>query len=152
MSFTGEFSAKLNAKNQVTLPSTLREALFEMETSLPLTLFDRGDGEFLELFPKSEWLLIQQRTAHRARVKQRPELNRLLNRRAFPISLERHGDGRLVIPPACMRPLSGVSEIIFVGNTNKIEIWNGPHYRELYADGSPSESLFREELEHIIEY
>ncbi len=150
MSFTGEYSAKLNAKNQVTLPSALREALFALEKPLPLLLFDRG-GDFLELYPHGEWEDVQRRTEARARERGQPDLNRLLNRSSHPVVIERDGDGRIVIPAAFMRLFKPGGELTFLGNTRRIEIFEAGRYRELYGPGSENAQRFRGEISAILD-
>lgn len=152
MTFTGEFSVKLNAKNQVTLPSILREALFSLKDALPLILFDREGSEFVELYPRFEWELAQRRTEKQARIRNMPELNRLMNRRAFPLHLDQDGNGRVVIPQAFMARFRSGGEAVFVGNTRKIELWDAEAYRSRYVGKSALEETLKKELGEILEY
>ncbi|MBF0246330.1 MAG: hypothetical protein HQL31_13880 [Planctomycetes bacterium] len=152
MSFTGEYSAKLNAKNQVTLPSALREAVFLLEEALPLVLFARDDEDFVEIYPQSEWRKVQQKTALLAREKRMPELNRLLNMRAYSFTLDSEGNGRILIPPPLMGTFKDSSDLVFIGNTNRIECWEAGKFRLRYGRDSVVDARFRAELSEILDF
>ena len=150
MSFTGEYRAKLNAKNQVTLPSPLRDALFALEAHHPLIIFSRqDDGSFLELYTAPEWSVIQQKTEVLARQQKTPGLNRTLNARAYPVALEENGNGRILIPQVYAGIFKPADDIVFIGNTKKIELWNARAYDKQLAE---NKSSFHSALEDIFEY
>lgn len=149
MSFTGEYRAKLNAKHQVTLPSPLREAIFQIEKSTPLILFSRVEGAFLELYPAVEWEVIQNKTEILARQEKKPELNRMLNARAFPIHLDEKGNGRILIPQLYAKTFKPSDEVVFIGNTKKIELWNE---KEFNRHLNKAKSSFDDVMEDIFDY
>lgn len=151
MGFTGEYIAKLNSKNQVTLPSSLREAVFASSDlkKTTLVLFQRGKNNFLELYLGEEWKRIQERTELIAKQQKKPELNLVLNSKAHSFPLEKNGNGRLLIPQMHVDYFKPDGDIVFIGNTKKIELWNAEIYKAFKQD---AESSFVETLGDIFDY
>ena len=85
---------------------------------------------FLVLYPTSQWQVIQKKTEELARKMKKPELNRVLNAGAMSISFEESGNGRILIPPKYTDYFKPHSELVFVGNTVQIELWNIDIYEE----------------------
>lgn len=149
MSFTGEHRAKLNAKNQVVLPSSLREAVFALENSNPLILFCPRDNGFLELYPAKEWEQVQARVDLKAQREKKPFLNRMLNAKAHSIQLEREGNGRILIPQNLVEYFRPEGEVVFIGNTQKIELWSVSAYDEFLQSHAND---FESELGDLFEF
>lgn len=149
MSFTGEYRAKLNAKNQVVLPSSLREAVFALENSNPLILFFPRDNGFLELYPAKEWEQVQARVSLKAQTEKKPFLNRMLNAKTHSFQLEKDGNGRILIPQNLVEYFRPDNEVVFLGNTQKIELWSVSDY-ETYLQSHAND--FESELGDIVEF
>ena len=102
---------------------------FALAEQRPLILFCAKDGEHLDLYPASEWEQVQRRTETKARQEKKPHLTRLLNARAQPISLDSDGNGRILIPQQLVNYFKPDDEVVFIGNTRKIELWSAPDYQ-----------------------
>ncbi|MBF0196417.1 MAG: hypothetical protein HQL32_01840 [Planctomycetes bacterium] len=148
MSFTGEYRAKLNAKNQVTMPGSLREAFFALEEDSPLVMYHRksDNDDFLALYPTSQWRVNQKKTEEIAKRLKKPELNRVLNAGAMNVSLDSGGNGRILIPSPFIEYFKPHNEIIFVGNTVQIELWNVDKYAPVKALAEESLSAHTEDI------
>ena len=130
MIITGEYAAKLNAKNQVTLPAALRDALFFNIELVQLILFTREKGEFIEIYTAERWLEIQQAVEKQALESKDPSQIRIFNRRAHAFVMEKSGNGRILIPQKFIEFLNPSTDLVFVGNYSKIEIWNADKLSE----------------------
>lgn len=149
MSFTGEYRAKLNAKNQVVLPSSLRESIFALENANPLILFCPRDNGFLELYPAKEWEVVQAKVDAKAQREKKPFLNRMLNAKASSLVLEQEGNGRILIPQNKVEYFRPDDEVVFIGNTKKIELWSRQEYQG-FVDAHHSD--FESELGELFEF
>jgi len=147
--FTGEYSAKLNAKNQVTLPVPLRDAIFFRSESVQLVLFARNEGEFIEIYLGENWLEIQKKIESKALETKDPSLNRKFNQKAHAFVMEKSGNGRILIPPKFIQFLKPSDELTFIGNTAKIEIWNT---KSLVGINASDESIDGEQLSSVLSY
>ena len=106
---------------------------FALAEQRPLILFCAKDGEHLDLYPASEWEQVQRRTETKARLEKKPHLTRLLNARAQPISLDSDGNGRILVPQQLANYFKPDDEVIFIGNTRKIELWSQLDYQRFLA-------------------
>jgi MraZ protein len=149
LSFTGEYRAKLNAKNQVVLPSSLRESIFALENPNPLILFCPRDKGFLELYPAKEWEVVQAKVDAKAQREKKPFLNRMLNAKASSLVLEPEGNGRILIPQTKVEYFRPDGEVVFIGNTKKIELWSREEYQG-FVDTHHSD--FESELGELFEF
>lgn len=118
------------------------------EGGRPLVLFSPKDDAHLELYPPSEWAQIQKRTEQKARMEKKPHLNRLLNARAHLVPLENQGNGRILIPQPWVDYFKPDLEVIFLGNTRKIELWSQKDYESTVA---VHQTDFEEELSDLLE-
>lgn len=149
MSFTGEYRAKLNAKNQVVLPSSLREAVFALENANPLILFCPRENGFLELYPLKEWEQVQARVSLKAQREKKPFLNRMLNAKAHSFQLDKDGNGRILIPQNLVEYFRPDNEVVFIGNTQKIELWSVSDYEAFVQSHNQD---FESELGEFFEF
>lgn len=114
----------MNTKNQVVLPSLLRDAFFNMEEEGPLQFYAEDDqGGPVEIYPPSVWRDKQQLMADKAREIGNRMLSLIFNSRAKPVDLPRGGNGRLLVPKELAERYRPSNEILFVGNFTKIEMW-----------------------------
>jgi len=147
--FTGEYNAKLNAKNQVTLPGPLRDAIFFNSESIQLVLFARNEGEFIEIYLGENWLEIQKKVEDKALELKDPSLNRKFNQKAHAFVMEKSGNGRILIPSKFIQFLKPTDELTFIGNTAKIEIWNS---KLLIRSNDTEKTIDNEQLSSILSY
>lgn len=130
------------------VPSSLREMIFALGEQRPMVLFTPRDGGHLELFPASEWEAVQQKTAQKARAEKKPHLTRLLNAKAQPVTLEKEGNGRMLIPQGMADYFKPEGEVVFIGNNHKIELWS----RVEYDDFLKAHEQDLDDLGDLLEY
>lgn len=131
------------------MPSSMREMYFALAEERPMVLFTPKEGEPLQLYPASEWEAVQQRTATKARQEKKPHLTRMLNAKAHPIPLDKEGNGRILIPQGWADYFKSDSEVIFMGNNQKIELWNSTDHGSFM---SAHEGNFEEEMGDLLDY
>ncbi len=151
MTFTGEFSARLNTKNQITLPSALRDQVFALESALPLIILNRSE-DFLELFPSRIWAEKQKSWVQRAKEMRDPHMSRYMASISQPVALDESSHGRFVIPPKMALRFKKDTEIIFLGNFDKIELWCADAYRKLFDSDSPFAKNYQSELDQNLDF
>lgn len=110
------------------MPSSLRESVFALGNANPLILFCPREQGFLELYPAKEWEQVQARVDLKAKNENKPFLNRMLNSKALSLQLEPEGNGRILIPQHLVEYFRPDDEVIFIGNTQKIELWSQKDY------------------------
>lgn len=122
LNFLGNIEAKIDTKARVFVPASFRKILLSFaQTSLIL----RKDifQDCLVLYPESVWE--QEVTTLRARLnrwnKQQAQLFR-----QFVVDVERlemDANGRILIPKRYLQMVNIVSDVVFLGVDNVIEIW-----------------------------
>lgn len=114
----------MNTKNQVVLPSLLRDAYFSMEETGPLQFYAEDDiAGPVEIYPPSVWQEKQKQMAQKAKDMGNRMLSLIFNSRAKPVDLPKAGNGRLLLPQELAERYRPSHEILFVGNFEKIEMW-----------------------------
>jgi MraZ protein len=122
MRFYGQYSQKLDSKHRVVVPSRFRDAMGEQELRSGLIL-TRGFDKCLFLFPMSLWdeVAAEFSGAHFANFDART-LQRLFFSKAVDVSTDKLG--RILIPDM-HREMAGIEEeALFIGASNRIEIWS----------------------------
>lgn len=114
--FLGEVTHRLNAKNQVTIPSRFRSVLSEDERRKGFYLVRPG-SDCLHLYPHAE---IAKRMQEVAAVL-RPAGRREITRRITPVDMD--SQGRIVIPEGVKRDVGIRKEVVIVGNADRVELW-----------------------------
>jgi MraZ protein len=122
MRFYGQYSQKLDSKHRVVVPSRFRDAMGEQELRSGLIL-TRGFDKCLFLFPMSLWdeVAAEFSGAHFANFDART-LQRLFFSKAVDVSTDKLG--RILIPDMHREMAEIEEEALFIGASNRIEIWN----------------------------
>ena len=102
----------------------MREVLFFSEKSVQLVLFCQKASTYLDIFPMQIWNEKQKQVHAIAQEKKDRNLSRKFNELAHAFVLEEDGNGRLLIPQRFIQFLQPNSELTFIGNFEKIELWN----------------------------
>jgi len=114
----------MNTKNQVVMPSLLRDAFFAMNEEGPLQFYAEDDhGGPIEIYPPSVWREKQKLMAERAWESGNRMLSLIFNSRAKPVDFPKGGSGRLQLPQELSDRYRPSHDILFVGNFTKIEMW-----------------------------
>ncbi|MHC4252212.1 MAG: division/cell wall cluster transcriptional repressor MraZ [Planctomycetota bacterium] len=114
--FLGEVKHRLNAKNQVTIPSRFRSVLSEEERTRGFYLV-RANSDCLHLYTHAE---IAKRMEQVTAVL-RPAGRREITRRITPVDMD--SQGRVVIPEDAKKEAGIRKEVVVVGNADRVEIW-----------------------------
>jgi len=137
--FTGEYHHTLDGKGRVIIPSRLREGLGD---SFVIT---RGLDHCLFVYPNSEWVRLEQK------LKQLPFTKsdaRVFTRLFFSGAMEVEADkqGRVLIPQN-LREYAGIEkDVMFIGVSNRVEIWSEPAWREYFGEADQNYEELAEKL------
>jgi MraZ protein len=129
MRFYGQYHQKLDNKHRVVVPRKFRDAMGEQELRSGLIL-TRGFDKCLFLFPMSKWDEVAEEfaQAHFSNFDARM-LHRLFFSKAVDVTTDKLG--RILIPDS-HRSMAGIEdEAVFIGASNRVEIWNPARWTEL---------------------
>jgi MraZ protein len=143
--FYGEYLHNLDRKGRLILPSKFREtAKVNFVEKFYLT---RGLDKCLFMFPEEEWRMQEQRFKSMPFTRQE---TRRFNRIYFSGATEIIPDkqGRILIPQY-LKDFAGIKrEVIVIGVSNRIEIWDKNLWQEFYRSSKDS---FEDIAEKLIE-
>lgn len=137
--FTGEYQHTLDGKGRVIVPSRLRESLGDR------FMITRGLDHCLFVYPNVEWVRMEQK------MKQLPVTRR--DSRAFmrlffsgAMEVEADKQGRVLIPQN-LREYAGIEkEVMFIGVSNRVEIWSEPAWKEYFGEADENYEELAEKL------
>jgi len=121
--FNGEKPISIDAKGRVAIPTCFRERIAEVCSNQLVMTYSVHARGCLWLYPRPEWEIV------RDRVKDLDEFvkqHRMVKLKVINSALEIEPDanGRIVLPPK-MRQVANVEKhAVFMGATNRFEIWN----------------------------
>ncbi|MFO7951209.1 MAG: division/cell wall cluster transcriptional repressor MraZ [Bacillota bacterium] len=140
--FTGEYHHTLDGKGRVIIPSRLREGLGDR------FVITRGLDHCLFVYPNSEWVRLEQKMKELSFTKRD---SRAFVRLFFSGAMEVEADrqGRVLIPPN-LREYAGIEkDIMFIGVSNRVEIWNETAWKEYFDHADENYEELAEKLEDI---
>lgn len=123
--FAGSFEHGLDSKGRVIIPMDFRSELGEN-----FTIALNGSASAIALYPLDQWQKIKERLARVSVTDKRGmQYKRFFNGNAFPGNTM-DAQGRVVLPSK-LRSLIGITkDIVFVGMTETIEIWEAQKHFE----------------------
>ncbi len=129
--FYGEFEHLLDKKSRVIIPSKFREAI--KDSFIEKFYVTRGLDQCLFLFIEEEWKKQEQK--FKALSFTKPEARRF-NRLFFSGASEVVCDsqGRILIPKYLKDYAKIQSEVVIIGVSNRIEIWDKQLWKEFYEN------------------
>jgi len=145
--FKGKFIYKIDSKGRVNLPPPFREVLqTDYDEKLVITNFDFC----LVAYPVVEWELLKEK------VKSLPEFQekiltfmRFFYSGATESQLDKQG--RILIPLA-LRQYAGLKkEVVIIGVSNRIEIWNKKRWEDFIAESKSIIYKFAHQIIDITE-
>lgn len=124
--FFGTYNHRLNSKNQVTVPSRLRDAVDEEREGKGFFLF-AAEKTCLYLFtPRGMEEVVERARQGSAGGKQ--DFLRMFYANVAPVECD--GQGRIVLP-AAMKETAGIEkDVVFVGAHRRVELWNPDRWQE----------------------
>ncbi len=124
--FFGTYHHRLNSKNQVTVPSRLRDAVDQEK---------EGKGFYLFVAEKSCLYLFTPRgieeVVERARSKWaggKQDFLRMFYANVAPVECD--GQGRIVVPVQMKEAVGIDKDVVFVGAHRRVELWNPAKWAE----------------------
>lgn len=123
ISFIGKYYHNLDQKGRVIMPAPLREVMANKYSSSKLYLTNAPFDRALHLYPLEEWLKME------AKIRDLPKsdeavmffLRRVI---ASAVQCELDRQGRLLIPYEHRQDAGISSEVVIVGQIERIEIWD----------------------------
>lgn len=144
--FYGEYVHTLDKKNRLIIPSRFRDAMKEM--CVEKLYINRGLDECLFMFPENEWK--SQESKFKAMSFTKREV-RKFNRLFFSGAVEATPDKqwRVLIPDYLKEYAKLSKNIMIIGVSNRIEIWDRNKWEEFYKS---SKQNYEEIAERLIEF
>ena len=141
--FYGEHEHTIDRKGRLIIPSRFREALKEHYTDR--LVVTRGLDRCLFLFPEDEWRTQESRFRSLSFTKSEARrFNRLFFSGAAELTFDRQG--RVLIPPYLKEYAAIKRDVLVVGISNRIEIWDKEEWKKFYAQNRESYEQIAEKL------
>jgi MraZ protein len=124
--FNGEYEHTLDEKGRIFLPARYREALGLV------VMVGRGlDGQ-VNVYPKTLWESMTQRVEQAAQAGEDQTPVRQAKRFLFSSTeCELDRQGRIVVPPLLRRYANLDTEVVILGNNDRVEIWNRERWQQI---------------------
>jgi MraZ protein len=131
----GEFDCKLDAKGRLSVPSSLKKQLPDVENDG--LIVSRGFEQNLILYPKKVWEeIVAEMMKLNMYVPENRDFVRKFQRGAIILTLD--AAGRVLLPKS-LTEFAGIgSDVILACQLDKIEVWDKKAYDNLFND-SPEE-------------
>jgi MraZ protein len=141
--FYGEFSHKLDKKGRLIIPAKFRDVIQEM--CIERFYITRGLDECLFMFSESEWKLQESKFKSMSFTKKKA---RDFNRLFFAGAVEGVPDKqwRILIPDYLKAYAKLSKNIVVVGVSTRIEIWDKNKWNEFYKSSKETYEEIAEEL------
>lgn len=136
----GEYVHLMDKKGRVNIPARLRE---ELGDNFVVT---RGMDNCLFIYPAREWAILAAKL--RNLPSNKPEVRaflRLFFSGAAEVELDRQG--RVLIPPPLREHASLQKEVIFIGVSNRAELWSKEKWKEYSKEPDRSFEVATEKME-----
>lgn len=122
-SFLGKFYYSLDSKGRIIVPAPLRDVILKKYGNSKLYITNAAFDKCLHIYPLDEWNRLEEK------VKALPRMDEAVNyflRRVIASALECEVDkqGRILIPYEHRQDAGINSEVVIVGQLDKIEIWD----------------------------
>jgi MraZ protein len=120
--FSGKYYYTVDPKGRVIIPSPFREIIF---TNYNTKLFVTNDvvDRCLHIYPQEEWTKLEEKVR---RLPQMLDEVKYFKRRVIASAMEVELDkqGRILIPAAHREDAGIISDLVIVGQIEKIELWD----------------------------
>ncbi|WP_199120657.1 division/cell wall cluster transcriptional repressor MraZ [Pedobacter sp. ASV28] len=127
----GEFDCKLDAKGRLSVPSSLKKQLLDVERDG--LVVSRGFEQNLIIYPRKVWSdIVADMMKLNMYVPENREFVRKFQRGATELSLD--AAGRVLLPKS-LTDFAGIgSEVILACQLDRIEVWDKKAYDDLFND------------------
>ncbi|MBU0469797.1 MAG: division/cell wall cluster transcriptional repressor MraZ [Candidatus Omnitrophica bacterium] len=143
--FYGEFKHSIDEKGRVILPSKFRDV--SREYAIEKFFLTRGLDKCIFMFGENEWTAQEEKFKKASFTKKE---NRNFNRMFFAGAVDVFPDkqGRFIIPQYLKDYASISKDIVVIGVSNRIEIWDRNKWSDFYSNSSDS---FEQVAENILD-
>lgn len=149
--FSGAYPHKINQKNQVTVPLKLRNTVNTDIHGEGFYLYCKNEGcGRIDMYTPLGWKKVV--NAFREAIKDDPEyqmLMRTINYKTHHVDFD--NSGRIILPSTLIKEAGLEHDVIFIGNTEKIEIWNKGIWEKSYTGSAEKFDMVREKLPKTID-
>ncbi len=141
--FYGEHEHTIDRKGRLIIPSRFREVM--KEHSAESFVATRGLDKCLFVFTEDEWRTQENRFRSLSFTKQEARhFNRFFFSGAAELNCDRQG--RVLLPPY-LKEYAGIKrDVVLVGVSNRIEIWDKEEWKKFYEQGKGSYEQIAEKL------
>jgi MraZ protein len=123
----GNFTNTLDEKGRVIIPAAFR---YDLSEKFYLT---KGVEKCLYIYPEKEWLqFVESLQEMPASKKENRKALRYFSSNAAECEVDKQG--RILIPQRLREHALLGKEVLFVGNLNKVEIWNPEYFEDIEAE------------------
>lgn len=141
--FYGEYNHTIDRKGRLILPARFRDIC--KEQGIEKFFITRGLDKCIFMFTEEEWRSQEQKFKTMPFTKQESRnFNRLFFSGAADVAPDRQG--RFIMPQYLKDYASIKRDVIIVGISNRIEIWNLTTWKEFYSNSSSSFEQIAESL------
>lgn len=122
-SFLGKYYYTLDPKGRVIIPAPLREIIFQKYNNTKLYITNAPVDKCLQMYPLEEWNRLEEKVRTLPKT---DEAVKYFMRRVIASAVECDLDkqGRILIPAAHREDSEIKSDIVIVGQIDKIEMWS----------------------------
>lgn len=138
----GEYTHTLDEKKRISLPVKFRKELGKKIIIAP------GLDNCLFIFTVSEWKSVSEKLSAMSFLKSDPRsFNRYLFGQASEVDID--GSGRILIPEILREKIGISAKAVFVGVSNRVEIWNDVVWQKSKLDIEKNADSLAEKLGEI---
>jgi len=133
--FRGIFTAKVDEKGRVSFPAKFRDALEGVGNDICVTNFKTDGHHCLDVYPKVEWIKLEQRL--RERMERTPRVIKFFHNYYFPGVQECQVDrqGRILLCSR-LRDYAGLGRVVvFTGLMDKLRIYSEASWDAVFSAG-----------------
>lgn len=122
-SFLGKYYYSLDPKGRVVIPAPLRDVIVTTYNNSKLYITNAGFDKCLEVYPLEEWAKLQEKVRS---LPKSDEAVKYYMRRVIASATECELDkqGRIMVPYELRADAGIASEIVIVGQIDRIELWD----------------------------
>jgi MraZ protein len=144
--FYGEFSHTIDRKGRLILPARFRDIY--KDHGIEKFFITRGLDKCIFMFSDDEWRLQEQKFKTMPFTKQESRsFNRLFFSGAIDVTPDKQG--RFIIPQY-LKEYAGIKkDVIVIGISNRIEIWDTQTWKEFYTNSNDSFEQIAENILNI---
>lgn len=144
--FSAKYSAVIDDKGRVVLPSALKKAMGD-QAELPVTLEMDAYTKCLNIYPEVYWNQIVDTIESKLNLFNQEDMEFWEQFHEHFTVVKMAPNGRINIPPAFLEHTKAKKEVVFVGLGKMIRLWDAKAYEERSSTRQSYSDLYREKLD-----